>query len=92
MYPSLAEHELTARGDRGAGLLFLVRYSTVGDLCPNPIAHGLLGGLAHSCSTNFRFKQKGSWSTIFRLRVKELVLEKEFGETQRVEKVGDGRR
>ena len=82
--PSGADWELTASGDRGAGLWFLALYSTVGDLCPSPIVHGLLGGLAQSGSTIFRFK------------VKELARVKELGETQRagrvggVEKGGDG--
>ena len=92
MSPSVAEQELTARGDSGAGLWFLVRYSTVGDLCPSPIAQGLLGGLAHSYSTNFRFKEKCSWSTSFRFSVKEFVFEKELDDSQRVGKVGEGRR
>ena len=54
--PSGTEWELTARGERGAGLWFRARYSTVGDRCPSPMLQGRLGGLAQSAvSTIFRF-------------------------------------
>ena len=57
--PEVADWELTASGESGAGELLRALYSTVGERCPSPIVQGRFGGLAHS-------------STILRFSVKEL--------------------